>query len=647
MEAPGLLKRVYRFGLFQLDPDRGTLLRHGLPVRLQDQPLRVLCLLLQRPGEIITREELRQSLWPDGTYVEFDGSLNAVVKRLRFALGDDAENPVFIETVPKRGYRFIAPVECEQPFEVNRAAKEATRVEPQASPTAGAEHPSIARRQSWTWWLAGSLAVLILLTAWRYLGKNSPRSPATEKVIAVLPFSNEGAGPDLDYLCYAIANDLITDLSHVRSVTVRPFASTSRYGSKPADPAKVGKELQVTHVVAGGFLLENDNLDVTMELVDVARNVAVWRDEISVPPQELMALRTQLALRTGQGLLPAIHISSGSLSIMPRPRNERAFRLYLHSIGISHDPVPNLIAIKNLERSVSLDSHYAPAWDELCSRYYIDYEYGRGGTAARAKAIEAYQHAVELDPNGTENIIPIRAEQGELTAAYDEAASLLRRRPDSAVAHYAMSYVLRYAGLLDEAGRQCDAALAIDPGYSQFRSCATTFTLLGKYERARKYAQLDENTGFGAALGMEIALRTGSAAAALTESRAASRAGGVQYADLVRGCLSHAPETELSKSIAEMEKLEADPKSGHDPEGLYRYAVALSACGQTDAALTQLRKAIDGNYCSYPAMDTDPLFKSIRQRPEFGELRQAGIRCQQRFLAHRKRVDGALYARRY
>jgi len=111
MDAPVLSKRVYRFGLFQVDPEGGKLQRQGVPVRLQDQPLRVLFLLLERPGEIVTREELRRSLWPEGTFVEFEGSLNAALKRLRFALGDDADNPTFIETIPRRGYRFIAPVQ--------------------------------------------------------------------------------------------------------------------------------------------------------------------------------------------------------------------------------------------------------------------------------------------------------------------------------------------------------------------------------------------------------------------------------------------------------------------------------------------------------------------------------------------------------
>src|SRR5258708_2266662 len=114
MGAPVLARRLYRFGLFSADTESGRLLREGIRVKLQDQPFRVLCLLLEHAGQVVTREELRQSLWSSDTYVEFDGSLNAALKRLRFALGDSAENPIFIETLPKRGYRFVAPVAVEE-----------------------------------------------------------------------------------------------------------------------------------------------------------------------------------------------------------------------------------------------------------------------------------------------------------------------------------------------------------------------------------------------------------------------------------------------------------------------------------------------------------------------------------------------------
>src|SRR5690242_20448203 len=110
MESTAPSAKIFRFGLFEADAAQGTLTRNGLRVKIQDQPFRVLVLLLERPGETVSREELRQRLWPDGTFVDFDGSLNVILKKLRAAIDDDSDNPRFIETVPRRGYRFVAPV---------------------------------------------------------------------------------------------------------------------------------------------------------------------------------------------------------------------------------------------------------------------------------------------------------------------------------------------------------------------------------------------------------------------------------------------------------------------------------------------------------------------------------------------------------
>jgi DNA-binding winged helix-turn-helix (wHTH) protein/TolB-like protein len=626
-------KRTYRFGLFEADLATGELVRQGVRVRLQDQPFRVLAILLERAGEIVPREELRQKLWPADTYVEFDGSLNAALKRLRSALGDSADNPIFIETVPKRGYRFIAPVTCEQAAEISGITAEAAALESPPLPTAAGPH-SFAVRSRGLWWALAPLAVVCLVVGWRYTWHSQPTVSAAAKVIAVLPFSNQGAGADFDYLRYAIADDLVTDLTYAHSVTVRPFSSTSRYSSQSVDPATVGKELRVTHVVAGGFLLDKHNLRVNVELVDVEQNQAVWREEVTVPPQDLVALHDQLAAHAAQGLLPAINVIRDSLDGLPAPKNEQALELFLHSLTVPTDPGPNRVAIEKLEESVSLDSGYAPAWGELGNRYYFDYHYGNGGQAAVGKALQAYKRQSELDPNWPAVSTAIRAEQGDLDGAYDQAAEVLRRHPDVATAHHAMSYVMRSAGLLDESDKQCGAALAHDPGFSGFRSCAIPFILQGDYTGAQPYIRLDERSGFGAMLRMMVALRTGNTAAALAESNAAS-SGGFRFADLARTHLSHAPEAELRRAAA---ALEVEP-AWHDGEMYYFDAVVLSFCGQSDAALRQLRKAIQGNYCSYPAMDKDPLFDPIRQRPEFTELRQSGVKCQESFLAHRRQVD--------
>ncbi len=616
--------------------------------------MRVLCRLLERPGEIVTREELRQSLWPEGTYVEFDGSLNAALKRLRFALGDDADNPIFIETVPRRGYRFIAPVECEQTSETNAVATSAESAKsplPQAAGErfsgdqssgdqfSGDHSSSVSRWQPRLRWMLTGTVVLLLAVAWRYATRSRPSLPPVRKVIAVLPFSNEGAGPDFDYLRYAIANDLVTDLTHTRSVTVRPFASTSKYVFQPADPEAVGQELRVTHVVAGGFLLDKDkqNLRVNLELVDVDQNQAVWREEITVSPQELVALHDKLASRAAKGLLPAINISNASAADMPAPKNEQALDLFLHSLTIPLDPIPNQLAIKKLEESVSLDSGYAPAWGELGWRYYNDYHYGNGVEAALAKALQAYKRQSELDPNVPPVSTIIRVEQGDLNGAYDQAAEFLKRRPDSSMAHFQMSYVLRYAGLLDEAGKECDAALALDPGFNGVRSCAFPFILANDYAHAQRYISLDER--FAVFMRMRIALRNRNADAVLAESNAAVQTGYRRADDQLaffRACVNHAPEAELSKAAA---KIGTNPVSSNDPELFYQDAEDLGFCSQGEASLRVLRKAVEGNYCPYPAIEKDPLFDPIRQRPEFAELRQAAIHCQQKFLAHREQVD--------
>ena len=644
--SPGVSSgQVFRFGLFEADVAGMTLTRKGVRVKIQDQPFQVLALLLQRAGEIVTREELRQKLWPEGIHVDFDGGLNVTLKRLRTAIDDSPDNPVFIETIPRYGYRFIAPVSLVgtasdgAPLAAERSP--AKGHEPLSSPPVDAlsakkETPAFLRQLLL---IALPVLLLIVLGAWRLNSRSTPSVTPRARVIAVLPFSNEGAGPEYDYLRYAIANDLVSDLVSTNSANVRPFASTKRYASQAIEPAAAGKQLGVTDVVSGSFFLQDQKLRVSLELVDVARNRSIWADELAISPEQLIALHEQLAMRVARGLLVTMNIRGASPDEMPKARNEEALNLFLHSLTIPLDPGPNQLAISKLDKAVSLDDQYGPAWEELGWRYYIDYSYGSGGEAALAKALQCIRRA-QAFPNSTANSVTIRVEQGDLNGAYKEAATLLRKRPEQGSLHYEMSYVLRYAGLLDEAAEQCDAALALDPGYNLYRSCATPFIMKSDYERARRYIRLDENSGFGAKLRMLIALRTGNAAEALADANWVSQTG-YRFADVARLYLSHAPEAELKKAADE---LEVDPRSARDPEVLYLDAAVLSFSKQGHAAIRELRKAIKGNHCSYPAMDKDPLFETVRLWPEFADLRQAGMQCQSRFLQIREQVDAEVQA---
>ena len=633
---------IFRFGLFEADVAGHSLTRKGVRVKIQDKAFCVLILLLKNPGKTIAREELQRALWPEGTYVDFDTGLNVVLKKLRAAIDDDSDNPRFIETVPRRGYRFIAPVSVEQHDLRGEGAQPATALICSPAASVVLSRPT-EKIKLWTKCAIAGAVIVFVISGWYFLRDRSVVQAAPE-VIAVLPFSNQGAGADYDYLRYAIPDDLVTDLTNTRSVNVRPFSSTSAYANKASDPAGVGKQLRVTYVVAGSFLMDQQNLRVSVELVDVAQNRAIWRDEVTVMPKELIALHDKLAVAANQRLLPTINVIAASTATLPTPRDEQAFESFMHSLVLPLDPAANQDAIQMLEKSVSLDSGYAPAWSQLGWRYYVDYHYGSGGEAAREKSLEASQRESKLDPYAPPRSTTMRAEQGDLTGAYDQAVEFVRRRPDFSMAHFWMGYVLRYAGLVDEAGKECDAGLALDPGFNVFRSCATTFILAGNYAHAQKYINVDSSSGFAALSRMDIALRTGNKDAVLTEANAALKAG-YTYPDaaLARACLNHSPQPELTKMVAAME---SGGVSRPDPEVLYLNASVLSFCGQQDAALRELQRAIQGNYCSYPSMNNDPLFEPIRQRPEFAALRSAGMQCQQDFLNHRKQVDASLAGQR-
>ena len=636
MVFPAPSNATYRFGLFEADVAGSTLLRNGVRVRLQEQPFRVLCLLLARADELVTRDELRQALWPADTYVEFDGSLNAALKRLRATLGDNADNPTFIETVPKRGYRFIAPVSRgNAPSGMNQGTDEQTDsvlTNAAGPPIAPAGRPSTPPHR-WKWTIAATVIAFLIAAFLLWPRPSAVRlaQAQTTPVIAVLPFQNEQENSDLDFLRFAIPEDIVTDLTYARSLSVRPFATTSKYGGKVVDPEKVGHDLKVTHLISGEFLRESSNLQITMELIDVATNRALWRKTIVVDRGDLLGLHKALEQSVHNELLSELKTPGSLVGDVPTPHNAHAFDIYLKSLSVPRDPAPNKQAIHGLEEAVALDPDYAPAWTELGWRYYIDGHYADGGSTAMARSEQASRRAISLDPHGTANVITMKAERGDLKGGYQEARSLLERRPDASVAHYEMSYVLRYAGMLEEAGQECDRALRLDPGNFLFRSCATAFFLQGNYARAQDYIRLDEGSGFAARSKLNVALRQQQLQEASAVAAQAVTTGS-PWAELISARLAGRSDSDLAVIGR---KLQNVVTNSADPEDMYETATALSFAGQSTAASRMLRMSIEHHYCSYPVMTSDPLLESLRQRPEFADLKAAGMRCQQEFLTYR------------
>jgi tetratricopeptide (TPR) repeat protein len=239
----------------------------------------------------------------------------------------------------------------------------------------------------------------------------------------------------------------------------------------------------------------------------------------------------------------------------------------------------------------------------------------------------AYEKALGLDPNrisAAGNLITNRVERGELGKAYSEAKALGQRRPESAQAHFTLGYVLRYAGMLTEASHECDAALALDPGNYQFRSCAWTFMELGRTERARVFMQLDAGSEWAAYVMPSLLLRegkVGEAAQAVKQMSDNPR----YHKKLLEACLHPDPKLPPGQISPEIENaVLAEP----DPEPWYSQGAILAFFGKKDAALRLIGTAVGQNYCAYTALRTDPLLKRLRSDPDFNEVLTAASSCQ-------------------
>jgi serine/threonine protein kinase/Tfp pilus assembly protein PilF len=473
-----------------------------------------------------------------------------------------------------------------------------------------------------------SLLVTVLgaVGAWWY----KHREVANEEqknAIAVLPLQNMNGDFNVDYLRFALADELTSVLTYSRSLEVRPSSVTRKFVALDLDPKKVGQELRVGRLLQGHFMKQGDQLSVTLEAIDVPTDRLVWETTVYEKADNMIGLQEQLKTQIQRGLLPVLGGGGGAIEAASRPKNQEAYDFYLRSVAQPHDPKPNKEAIKMLEWAVGIDPTYAPAWEALGQRYNFDSTYGGGGEDSFQKSNRAYERAVTLDPNrvmAASNLIANRVERGDLGRAYDAATDLVRRRPQSADAHFALSYVYRYAGMLSQSAEQCQAARQLDPEDFAFRSCAWTFLELGKTDEAMDYVHLDAGTEWAAWVTPYIYLAGGN----LQRAREAAKNMGAAesyHRSLMEACTAAQKPADLAKIARENE---ASVMMEADAEAWYRVGELMAACGQNETALRLLKAAVQQNYCAYSALLDDPLLKDLRKETAFDEVLTAGSKCQ-------------------
>ena len=605
--SPPVAEEIWRFANCEFDELRWVLRVGQVRVELETKPLEVLRKLLHDAPNVVSKEDLFNTVWPEAAVV--DNSLATAVSKLRRAIGDlDAS---MVVNVPRVGYRLATPVFRETP-----------------AATADLSTAAIAPTSQL---LRSTPALLVLacvalagvgFAIWRNFMHRVPVVSDHISAVAVLPFENAGQDHNLDYLGVSLADEVENSLSYVPRLSVRLAAK--RAGN--TDAVTAGKEAGVSAVIAGHYYQDGDRLKITMEAISVEDQRMLWRKSFDGPANNLVSLRKQIDSNSQTSIAQALGASQAPAEVSTLPSSAEAYNLYLRSAAIPFETGPNLQAISMLQRAVVLDPIYAPAWMALGRRYYVELHFANGDGLAKERWVSATERAHSLDPNyipAASALVVLRVEQGQLAEAYKLAQEMLRRRPDSATAHFSASYVLRYAGMMPEASKECDNARWIDPHDFTWRSCALVFMALGKYGNATDFAALDSGTDWNNGITIDILLRQ----VRLNEAEKVDLPNIPQWNTyrMLQACARKAPRKEIAAMAAAV-------RASDDPELDYLAASHLAYCGMTEAAITLLSHAVDHNYCSVTWLENDPMLNNLRNEPRFAGLLSQAKACRQRFV---------------
>ncbi|HEV8658295.1 MAG TPA: protein kinase, partial [Thermoanaerobaculia bacterium] len=496
-------------------------------------------------------------------------------------------------------------------------------------------HPVAAPKRRYGVALAAIvIAVVVLGTAGIALYKRESPAPDEVKLrtIAVMPFSSLGGDRSRDYLRLALPNEVITVLTYNHSLAVRPFASSARFADR--DPQEAGKALNVSNVLTGNYRDDPSGVSVTLEAVDVARDRVLWRETLTFPHGDLISGREQLSSRIQEGLFSALGVPENAKPA-DHPRNAEAYALYLESLAASQDRDPNEKALKSIRRAVALDPSFASAWEELGRREYYSSRYAEGGDAAMRASEAAIDHALSLNPDllfAALRRIVNETERTRYAIAHRHALEFLQRRPKSAEAHFALSYVLRYVGLLNDSARECNRAYELDAS-NALRSCSATFLDLGDFRRARTFLALDGRSEWA---------RQVEALALVHESKAAAAAAIMETLPL-RTAVHREMVIRCGKgdriAPSEWPRIERDILSLDDPEQFFRNVGLIPLCGNDALTIRLFRECLARRYSIYPAIDHDPPLQRLRQNPDFIALRAEAIRAHEQLVAELNRPD--------
>ena len=622
-ESPARL----RFDGFEVDPRSGEVWKDGLRVRLQGQPFQVLCLLLERRGEVVTREELRQRLWPGHTVVDFDDGLNTAIRKIRELLGDSAEHPRYIETIPRRGYRFVGP--------------------------GASAHPGSRPKRR-----AGSLLAIFLvvgllaLAAW-HLGPLGKGDAVAVRAIAVLPLKNLSGDPSQDYFAAGLTDGLTTELARTLGASVRVTSrkSAEKYHSKPL--AEIARDLDVDAVIEGSVLRSGDRARITAQLVAVRADRHLWAASYDRELHDLLGLHREIAATVARQVQVTLSPKAQARLRAAAAVDPRAYDLYQRGryIAFSNNRQQVAEAVGLLEAAIRLEPGLAPA-HALLARAYSTQVFLAEPTrqALEAKAMEEVNIALKLDPDLADaylarGILHWTHRNGfPHERAISEMKRALELDPSSAEAHHELGKILLHIGLLDSAERELRTALRLEPtnmgvryriGVAQLNAGRAS-EALATLEGTRTF--FPENWSYYVAIALMELGREAEAEALVAEYLRANPRdeGGVGHA---MQSLIHARAGRTRLAEADIAAaIEKGKDFGHFHHAAYTIGAAYAVMNRPEKAVRWLRSAADDGFPCYPLYKRDRNLDRVRGDPRFAALMEDLERRWQRF---RDRIGGS------